>query len=130
MNTWSTQGPEANRRRSQRVIMSIPIQVSLDNGPGKFSEKTQTLVINAHGALIALAAKVSQGQELQVKSSTHPETQACRVVYVGPTVQGKTQIGLEFTAAAPNFWHISFPPEDWSPAMVADDEQPAKGSKK
>jgi len=71
--------------------------------------------LNVHGALITLAAKVSQGQQMELKSAANPEKQSCKVVYIGPTVQGQTQVGLEFTKPAPHFWHVAFPPENWTP---------------
>ena len=129
MNTWSGSGPDASRRRSQRVILSVPITVSGDAGNATFSEKTQTLVINAHGALITLAAKISQGQLVKIQSSTHPEKQACRVVYVGPPVEGKTQLGVEFTEPSPHFWHIAFPPESRTPLPPDKPVTPAKSEK-
>ena len=119
VNTWSTSGPDSNRRRSQRVILSVPVTVSGQGPKAPFSEETKTLVVNAHGALVTLAAKVSQGQQLELKSVTNPESQSCKVVYVGPTVQGQTQVGVEFLKPAPHFWHVAFPPENWTP--VADD---------
>lgn len=119
MGTWSTSGPDANRRRSQRVILSVPVTVAGQGPKGQFTEQTKTLVVNAHGALITLAAKVAQGQELQLKSVSNPEAQACKVVYIGPTVQGQTQVGVEFLKPAPHFWHVAFPPENWTP--VADE---------
>jgi hypothetical protein len=125
MGTWSTSGPDANRRRSQRVILSVPVSVSGDGPKGKFTEETKTLVVNAHGALITLAAKVSQGQQMELKSASNPEQQTCKVVYIGPTVQGQTQVGVEFIKPAPHFWHVAFPPENWTP--VSDEgERTAK----
>jgi PilZ domain len=123
VNTWSTTGPDANRRRSQRVILSVPVNVSGESPKGKFTEETKTLVVNAHGALITLAAKVSQGQQLELKSASNPEPQTCKVVYIGPAVQGQTQVGVEFTKPAPLFWHVAFPPENWTP--VADEGEAA-----
>jgi hypothetical protein len=71
-------------------------------------------------------AKVSQGQQVELKSASNPETQSCKIVYIGPTVQGQTQVGVEFTKPAPHFWHVAFPPENWTP--VADEgERAAKG---
>lgn len=105
--------------------------MSGDAAKGKFTESTKTLVVNAHGALITLAAKVSQGQQLELTSVTNPEKQVCKVVYIGPSVQGQTQVGVEFTKAAPHFWHVAFPPENWTP--VADEGErakPAAGSSK
>lgn len=127
MNTWSTSGPEANRRRSQRVILNVAITITGDGAKGKFSEQTKTMVVNAHGALITLAARVAQGQALEVKSVTNPEPLACKVVYIGPTVQGQTQVGIEFTKPAPHFWHVAFPPENWTPAMGEVSERPGAG---
>jgi hypothetical protein len=116
VTNWSTSGPDANRRRSQRVILSVSVSVSGVSLKGKFNEETKTLVVNAHGALITMTAKVSQGQELQLKSASNPETQSCKVVYIGPSVQGQTQVGIEFVKPAPHFWHVAFPPENWTPA--------------
>lgn len=128
MNTLPTPSSFAvTRRRSQRAVLTVPVTVSGDSGKGSFSEDTQTVVVNAHGALVPLAARLTMGQEVQLKNRAHPMQQACRVVYVGPTVDGKTQFGVEFTAAAPDFWHVTFPPEDWTP--VEDTAMPDKKSK-
>ena len=124
VNTWATSGPEANRRRSQRVILSVAVTVSGENPKGKFTEQTKTLVVNAHGALINLAAKVSQGQQLELKSATSDEKQSCKVVYVGPTMQGQTQVGIEFIKPAPHFWRVAFPPENWTPPGADENERP------
>jgi len=98
------------------VVISIAVTVSSEGGPGfaVFQEETQTLVVNAHGCMIALAAKVGKGQTLQLKSRATKEEQTCNVVYLGPTSGGKTQVGVEFTSKAPDFWRIAFPPEDWA----------------
>jgi PilZ domain len=125
MNTWSTAGPDANRRRSQRVILSVPVSVSGTGPKGKFAEETKTLVVNAHGALLTLVAKVTQGQQLELKSASNPEVQSCKVVYIGPSVQGQTQVGVEFLKPAPHFWHVAFPPENWTPVS----EEGEKGAK-
>jgi hypothetical protein len=121
-------GPDSSRRRSQRVILSIPVKITGKTITGEFSEDTETLAINAHGALITLAARVAQGQEVEIKSRTHPEKLRCKIVFVGPSAQGKTQFGIEFLQPAPHFWHIAFPPEDWVP-VLSDVIPPAKQSK-
>jgi hypothetical protein len=119
MNTWSSSPGPDNRRRSHRVLLNVPVTVSCETPPGVFSEKTQTLVVNAHGALITLGAKVIQGQTLLITGPSSAQC-SCRVVYVGPAAQGRTQLGIEFNEPAPNFWHITFPPDDWAAASVTD----------
>ena len=129
MNNWSTAGAEPKRRRTQRVILSVAVTVSGETSSGKFSEDTRTLVINAHGALVTLAAKIASGQKVSIKTQAHPKEEPCRVVYVGPTVQGKTQFGLEFIESLPDFWRIAFPPENWSPILLEEAGRRSKTTK-
>jgi hypothetical protein len=114
----SPSGPEPNRRRSQRVMLSVPVAVSGQTPDGTFTEDTQTLVINAHGALISLKTKVSEGQTLRIRTRMHAEEEDCHVIWVGPAVGEKTQCGIEFAHPSPDFWHVNFPPADWSPASA------------
>jgi hypothetical protein len=90
---------ETGRRRSMRVLLSVPVVLSGIGTDGKkFEEETRTLVVNAHGALIAIITPLRADQ---------------RVVYTGNVQAGKTQMGLEFVKPAPTFWQIDFPPDDW-----------------
>ncbi len=112
--------PESARRRSQRLLLQIPVVVLIPSPQkGSLREETTTLAVNAHGALLILAAKVEVGSQLICQKPRSQEEQSCTVVYLGPTVGGKTQVGLEFEQPAPHFWDISFPPEDWSPHDTA-----------
>jgi hypothetical protein len=106
-------GKGITQRRSQRLFLQVAVIVRRQ-GQGEFTEDTQTLVVNAHGALVTLAAPVQMGQTLFLKNRVSGEECACRVVYLGPPAGDKGQVGLEFTAPAPQFWHISFPPDDWA----------------
>jgi hypothetical protein len=117
MPTWDPVkgGPDSSRRRSQRVIVAVSITVTSEGGnkDAAFQEETQTLVVNAHGAMVALAAKVGKGQILRLKNRATQEEQVCKVVYLGPVSGGKAQVGVDFTSRAPDFWRIAFPPEDY-----------------
>jgi hypothetical protein len=131
MATWSptTGGRESNRRRSQRVVLALGITVASasEGRNAAFQEETQTLIVNAHGALILLAAKVEKGQLLHMKNRATREEQTCKVVFVGPVANGKTQIGIEFTSPSPEYWHIAFPPEDWSEVEPTPAKPSGKG---
>jgi hypothetical protein len=121
-------GPEISRRRSQRVILALPVIVRTEGGPreSSFEEETNTLIVNLHGALILLEGKVTRGQMLQVKNRATKEEQPCRVASLGPKSGSKTQVGVEFLKPSPDFWHISFPPEDWhtpEPATVPSEHE-------
>ena len=102
-------------RRSQRVYLSMPVVVYKDGaGPGGSYEETRTLAVNAHGALILLRMAVRLGQLLTLKNAKTQQELVCRVVNLGPYHSGKAEVGIEFERPAPKFWHIAFPPADWS----------------
>jgi hypothetical protein len=97
-----------------RVLLSVPIHVSGKTAENKdFTEETRTLVVNAHGALISLAAPVVAGQSITVENRATNHTLECRVVYLGTAQGGKTQMGIEFIKPSTRFWQIDFPPDDW-----------------
>jgi hypothetical protein len=106
---------ESSRRRSQRVILSVSVIVRTEDAPrnSTFEEETSTLIVNAHGALISLAAKVEKGQKLRLTNRASQAFELCRVVSANPSSGGKAQVALEFLKPSPDFWHIAFPPEDW-----------------
>jgi hypothetical protein len=118
MSFWiPTSGrPESNRRRSQRVILSIAVTVCNEGGnrDASFEEETRTLAVNANGALIVLASKVYKTQLLRLKNRGTKAEQICRVTYIGPLSGGKVQIGVELTTLAPDFWGVTFPSKDWT----------------
>jgi hypothetical protein len=132
MSSWNPAkgGPGANNRRSQRVILSLAVTVRTEEGARgrSFSEDTQTLVVNAHGALVALDAHVEKGQILYLTNRAVHEEQKVRVIYVGPTSGGKAQVGVEFATPCPDFWRIAFPPEDWSAPEPEPPAGKAQGS--
>jgi hypothetical protein len=105
---------DPGRRRSMRVLLSVPIQVSGKTAAnGDFQEEARTLVVNAHGALISLGAAVSAGQNITVANKATHASLECRVVYLGTAQAGKTQMGIEFVRPSADFWQIDFPPDDW-----------------
>jgi hypothetical protein len=104
------------RRRSQRVLMQVAVKISGNDAQANaFQEETDTLAINAHGALVLLHARVTSGSILKLQNKRTGEEQECHVAFLGPVRGNKAEIGLEFSSARPSFWRIAFPPEDWSP---------------
>jgi hypothetical protein len=103
------------KRRSQRLALSVPVVAYRSQKLGlPFSEGTRTLMVSAHGALISLDAKVVADQRLVLKHALSGEEQECRVVFTEKKLTGPTEVGIEFRQPAPNFWHIAFPPSDWT----------------
>ena len=111
----NTPGHPGPRRRSQRVLMQVPIRLCGTDAQGKkFEEVTATLAINAHGALVLMQARVISGGKVQLQHNLTKEEQECHVAFLGPVRSGKSEVGLEFSDARPSFWRVAFPPEDWT----------------
>lgn len=116
MSQVSTTSAHAGvRRRSQRVLMQVGIRVRGKDAQGKdFEEMTETLAVNAHGALILLNVRVISGAIIHVKHNKTEEEQECHVAFLGPVRSGRAEVGVEFTSSHLTFWRVAFPPEDWS----------------
>jgi hypothetical protein len=116
MEPFSKQVAEKNtQRRSQRVLVAVPVAVVLARPSQKpITEKTDTLVVNAHGALLLLSMKLFAGDQVTLINPQTEEQQPARVVYLGPQQSDKQEIGIEFVKPSPLFWHIAFPPPDWT----------------
>jgi hypothetical protein len=101
---------EQGRRRSARVLLSVPVLIKGTLADGnKFEEEARTLVVNAHGALLSLSIPLPNGQKFKLTR----KSLECKTVFVGKPQAGKAQVGIEFLEATPMFWQIDFPPEDW-----------------
>jgi hypothetical protein len=101
-------------RRSMRVPAQLPVVVqgkSTDGNP--FADPTRAVVLSAHGCLITMSASVRLGARLTLRNVANREEQDCRVVYLGEKHGGRTEVGLRFKAAAPQFWGLDHPPPDW-----------------
>ena len=107
----------ANRRRSERVMLQIPIVVlteTLEHEPMR--EETQTMIVNAHGGLVKLQMEVMPGQPIELMHPRSGTKATARVVRVDNPPGGFTAVGFEFVEPSPRFWPVEFPPEDWEKA--------------
>src|ERR1700738_140614 len=104
----------ANRRRSERVMLQVPVVVQVRTRDGKeVREETQTVVVNAHGGLLKLRIEVKAGQPILLINEKSKVQQGCRVVRVETSEAGHSAVAFEFDQPTPQFWPIVFPPADW-----------------
>lgn len=121
LDTWIAESREsswraANRRRSQRALMKVPVRVSGQAADGvAFEERTYTLSISAHGALIVVAAPVHRGQRFILSNMQTKAALECVVVHLERVPGEPTHVGVEFMLPNPTFWRVAFPPKDWTP---------------
>ena len=95
-----------SRRRSKRIQHNTPVMARFqDANKNSISEKTNTIIVNDHGALILLAAAVQAQQIIRLENLSSGEELLCRVAGLGPTLMGKTQVAVEFITPKPGFWN-------------------------
>jgi hypothetical protein len=108
MNTPSANGPM--RRRSVRVLTTIPLLISGRKSDGtRFEGTAETVIVNKHGAKIRTQEKLSCGIQIRIAIVSPYRFQMARVV----SEESQDEFGIEL-AEAQNFWGVYFPPEDWS----------------
>jgi hypothetical protein len=104
----------SNRRRSERVMLQIPVKVLTETTERvQVEESTHTLVVNAHGGLMKLKMELLQGQPLMLVNPQNGMEQGCRVVRIDQPSPDYFAVAFEFDRPAPNFWPVVFPPKDW-----------------
>ncbi|HUJ83548.1 MAG TPA: hypothetical protein VLW83_16800 [Candidatus Acidoferrales bacterium] len=108
---------QSAQRRSQRVLMDLPVIVSGEFPDHQaFQEETFTVTVSAHGALMMLATKVKLGQRLIVTNPANQDKREGRVAYLGSPHAGLSQVAVEFAQPSPEFWPVNSPPPDWKVA--------------
>jgi hypothetical protein len=109
--------PTSAQRRSRRLYIHVRVRLDwqLENQT-LIAEQAETIVVNAHGALIRVASVPPLGQRLTLQNKSANQTQEAVVVFVGKTAasDGKFSVGVEFTKPNASFWRVNFPPDDWS----------------
>lgn len=96
----------ADRRRSPRVLLEIPVMVSWRDERGEFHrELTITRVVNACGALVILKRPVPLGLKLEIINRATQAMVQARVVWLGSECPaGGVQVGIELGEPDPEFW--------------------------
>jgi len=95
-------------RRSDRIEMALPLEVTgLDPEGRTFSEKSVSVNVARHGAMVRLAQKLFPEQELTLRKGN----QSIEAVVVGIIDAGEGQYtyGLVFKGPERDFWGIRFP---------------------
>jgi len=106
---------ERNRRRSERVVLRVPLQLSAKMPNGKrISIEVYSLVVNAHGGLLEIGMELPSGQQVILSNPRNEKVASGKIVRVEASEEGRFSIAFAFEFPAPSFWPVSFPPADWS----------------
>ncbi len=100
-----------NRRRSDRVSLSVPITLSsFETSDREFKETGRTLSVSRYGAAIILRKKLSPVQQIKIRSTESGKEAIAQVVgQIGQQSDGYVY-GVAFVDRNANPWSIEFPP--------------------
>lgn len=106
---------ERNRRRSERIVLRIPVHLSALLPSGKrISVEAQTLLVNAHGGLLDIGVEMITGQQICLSNWSTDVVVTAKVLSVERSEEGRFSVAFEFESPSPHFWPVSSPPRDWS----------------
>ena len=109
----------ATPRRSARVFHRMRVQAQGRAHDGrKFREICETVVVNAHGALLCMSHEVDDGAVLVLLNPETQEEMECRVVFLGEPSEKGQRVGVEFLAPAPRFWGLDFDAQRIAPESI------------
>lgn len=107
-NPISTEATKKTPRSSERLSLRIPVVIyGYTKNTGAFHEETETLTVNASGALVMLKTKLELGESVFLSQRSTGQEQEVRVVYLDPYSERETKVGLAFKYPIPNFWRRS-----------------------
>jgi PilZ domain-containing protein len=96
------------RRRAQRVLLRMPVLVHL---PGKTNPVHGfTHTVSANGAMIVLPEGLPTGTKISIENPKTQKKVEAHVVRPPILSAEGSLVPIEFTAPAPQFWNIFFPP--------------------
>jgi hypothetical protein len=104
-----------DRRRSQRVVIRVPVTVEVTIAGQPVTFTAHTVAVNDQGAMLAAPRTLAVDSQLNITNERTRQHAMARVTRTPPESSEGFLIPVEFIAAAPGFWQISFPPKDWKP---------------
>ena len=114
--------PQAPRRRSERILQRIPIEVSGATASGsRFVERTDTIMISAFGGSISLGYELLPNQFVRIRNLSSGIEEDFRVVgLINVVFSIRREYGVELLNPKSQIWGIKFvaPPEKEQPAAL------------
>jgi hypothetical protein len=112
-NRVAAEIPGEERRRSQRVIIQVPVTLVIMEEGRAVNIPAHTVAVNVHGAMVVCSRSLEAETRLQVVNERTRQRIDSRVTRVPRDSAEGFLIPVEFTSPSPDFWQITFPPSTW-----------------
>lgn len=108
----SSEARPRERRRGERVLIRMPVQI---NGTGKDGKPihapAEAVVVNRNGALLRVPQPLKTGTSLEVYQGEAKQPKVFRVVWCSDRPrEGRHDVGIELIEPCEELWGIRFPP--------------------
>ncbi len=112
MSQTPSPAPRGEKRRSDRLMLTIPLRVSWQDAQGRsFEADARTLTLNRHGARIHVLRPLVRGSVVRLTNLISRRDTEFRVVGpVSPHTEKGGEWGVELVDGKANIWGIQFPP--------------------
>jgi hypothetical protein len=104
------------RRRSQRVIIRMPVTLEITISDQKISVVAHTVAVNIHGAMVLCPRPLDAETKLEILNDHTRERISARVTRAPRESAEGYLIPIEFSKPSLYFWQIYFPTTDWKPS--------------
>ncbi len=117
--------------RPQPVALEVPVTVngarSVDGSDKRepFSERSQTVLVFGHGAVLRISALLAPGQLVFLTNEKSKKEVVCVVVKSKTDGNAVGYVELRFTEPAPGFWGMRFPSDTVLPQAATRPGTPA-----
>jgi protein TonB len=117
--------------RPQPVALEVPVTVngarSVDGSDKRepFSERSQTVLVFGHGAVLRISAVLAPGQLVFLTNEKTKKEVVCVVVKSKTDGNAVGYVELRFTEPAPGFWGMRFPSDTVLPQAATRPAAPA-----
>jgi hypothetical protein len=107
--------PGEERRRSQRVIIMVPVTLELAKEGKVVKVSAHTVAVNIHGAMVICQRTLDSETKIDIVNERTRGRASARVTRAPRQSAEGFLIPVEFEKPFPTFWQISFPPSNWKP---------------
>jgi len=108
--------PGDERRRSQRVVIEIPVTLEMTISGTKAKVSAKTASVNDRGATLQCTKNLPAQTRFDLFNQRTGRSQSCRVTRSPTDMKKGYLVPVEFAVPEPGFWGISFPPPGWKPS--------------
>jgi len=104
------------RRRSQRVIIRVPVSLVATIRDQKIAISAHTVAVNIHGAMLLCPRPLDAETQVEMQNERTRQCANARVTRAPRESAEGYLIPVEFSSPTPSFWQITFPPTNWKPS--------------